>query len=74
MIKKRIDFLSPQKIKGFDNASRINHKGYHAFINDRYSIPLIRIERGTVDSIQSIISETEFHHVPIVSGTMRGNV
>ena len=37
-------------------------------------IPPIRIERGAVDSIQSIVSETEFHHVLIVTGTMRDRI
>ena len=72
MIKKRIDFLSQPKLQSVDNVSRFS-PSYHAFINDPYSIPLIRVERGTVDSIQSISSETEFHHVLIVSGAMRDN-
>ena len=37
-------------------------------------IPPIRIERGAADSIQSIVSETGFHHVLIVTGTMRDKI
>ena len=73
MIEKRIDFLSQPKIQSFYNNSRFN-SSYYAFVSDPYSIPLIRIERGTVHSIQSIIFETELHHVLIFRGAMRDNV
>ena len=37
-------------------------------------ISSIRIELGAVDSIQAIISKTEFLHVLIVSGTIRDSI